>query len=139
MNISRYGHQVTLVATLLGLAACGGGGSQLQVDDINKLTKLSQVMEAQANLADPQFKKRDQQTFTDAEFATFADVGTRLQATALKAKTFSKGEGFDALATGVHDRAAELVTAAQAKDAAAARKALTEMKATCKECHKKYR
>jgi len=139
MNIARYTRHVTIVSALLGLAACGGSKSQLQVDDINKLTKLGQVMEAQANLADPQFKKRDQQTFTDAEFATFADVGTRLQATALKTKAFTKGEGFDALATRVHDRAADLVTAATAKDAAGARKALTDMKATCKECHKKFR
>ncbi len=121
------------------LAACAPPKRDLQVEEINKLTKLSEVMDAQATLADPQFKKRDQQSFTDAELATMADAGTRLQATSLKIKQFSKGAGFDDFAMQVNARAQDLVTAAQAKDAAAVRKALSEMKAACQGCHSKYR
>jgi len=128
---------VALGATFT-LTACAPK-RDLQVDQINQLQKLSEVMDTQATLADPQFKKRDQATFTDAELATMADVGTRLQATSLKAKQFTKGPGFDELANGVHARAEDLVKASQAKDAAGVRKALTEMKATCKECHKKFK
>ncbi len=121
------------------LAACAPPKRDLQVDEINKLGKLSEVMDTQATLADPQFKKRDQASFTDAELATMADVGTRLQATSTKVKQFSKGPGFDDFAMQVNARAQDLVTAAQNKDAAAVRKALTEMKAACKGCHSKYR
>jgi cytochrome c556 len=129
----------SVVAVALSMIACSAPKKDLQVDEINKLTKLGDVMDVQATLADPQFKKHEQATFTDAELATLADVGTRLQATSLKAKEFSKGPEFDTFATTLHDHAAELVTAAQAKDAAAVRKTLDAIKTTCKGCHKKFR
>jgi hypothetical protein len=112
---------------------------EVTVEQVPTLAKIGDVMDAQATVADPQFKKRDQASFTDAEYAVLADVSAKIQATALKTKDFSKGPGFDALAVQLHDRAAELGTAAVAKDAAGARKALTDMKKTCKECHSKFR
>jgi len=120
-------------------SACAAPQKDLSTDEIGKLTKLTDVMDVQATLADPQFKKRDQQQFTDAEYATIVDVGTRLQATSLKTKDFSKGPEFDTFANKIHERAADLVNAATAKDAAAVRNTLTEMKATCKGCHSKFR
>jgi cytochrome c556 len=128
-----------LLALACSLSAACVPTRHVSVDEVKNLTKLDQVMEAQATYADPQFKKRDQAAFSDQEFATFADVAQRLQATALKTKDFSKGPAFDELAVRVHDRAVDLSTAAVAKDAAGARKALTDMKATCKECHSKFR
>ena len=123
---------------LLSLSACTPH-REVTPDQVQALTKLTEVMDAQSTYADPLFKKRDQQSFTDAEFASFVDVSARLQATSLKAKDFSKGPGFDALAVQLHDQAAALGSAGQSKDAAAARQALTGMKSTCKECHSKFR
>ena len=128
-----------LLALACSLSAACVPTRHVSVEEVKNLTKLDQVMEAQATYADPQFKKRDQAAFSDQEFATFADAAQRLQATALKIKDFSKGPGFDELAVRVHDRAVDLATAAVAKDAAGARKALTDMKASCKECHSKFR
>lgn len=130
--------KLLLVATALALTGCAPK-RDLQADDINRLTKLGEVMDVQATLADPQFKKRDQVSFTDDELAKIVDAGNRLQVTALKAKQFSKGAGFDELATRLHDQAAALSSAAQGKDAAAVRKTLTDIKSTCKECHSKFR
>ncbi len=129
---------IGFTAALL-LGACGAPKKDLQPDQINQLAKLADVMDAQATVADPLFKKRDQQTFTDAEYATMADAGNRLQATSTKAKQFTKGPEFDKFADTVNARATDLVTAAQAKDAAGARKALTDMKLACKGCHSKFK
>ncbi len=123
---------------LLSLSACAPR-REVTPDQVQALTKLTDVMDAQSTYADPLFKKRDQQSFTDAEFASFVDVSARLQATSLKAKDFSKGPGFDLLAVQLHDQAAALGAAGQAKDAEAGRQALTAMKSTCKECHSRFR
>ena len=79
---------------LLSLSACAPR-REVTPDQVQALTKLTDVMDAQSTYADPLFKKRDQQSFTDAEFASFVDVSARLQATSLKAKDFSKGPDFD--------------------------------------------
>jgi hypothetical protein len=131
----------TLVLSLLGgLSAVGCVPKKdLPAAEIQQLQKLEDVMHVQATLADPHWRQIDQQSFTDAELTSLVDVGDRLQVSSLKIKEFSKGAGMDALAAQLHDRAADLATGARAKDAAAVRKALGEMKATCKECHSKFR
>jgi cytochrome c556 len=111
----------------------------LSVEQITHVQKLSELMDALATVADPQMKKRDQKMFTDVELATFADVSARMQAAALHIKDFSKGPEFDTLAVHLHDYAADLLTAAQAKDPAKIRDTLGFLKSTCKECHKKFR
>lgn len=107
--------------------------------DVPKLAKLDDVMDVQATVADPQFKKIGQGSYTDEDFAAFADVSTRIQATSVKAKDFTKGPGFDKLADRLHDEAATLGVAAGNKDAKGSSDALAAMKATCKECHKSFR
>jgi hypothetical protein len=121
-----------------GFAACVPQRN-LTVEQLSHTQKRSEIMDAFSTMADPQFKKRDQQTFSDVEIAALADVGTRLEAGALHLKDFSKGPGYDALAVRLHDHAAELVDAAQAKDPVKLRNTLGEIKATCRECHKKFR
>jgi hypothetical protein len=111
----------------------------LQPDQIDKLGKLDDVMDVQATVADPQFKKIGGIAYADADWAAFADLGSRIQATSHKALQFSKGPGFDALANQLHAKAEALSAAATAKDAKAASDALAEMKATCKECHSKFK
>ncbi len=126
---------------LLALVVCGCAPPQKNValTDIPKLTKLDDVMDAQATVADPQFKKINLGAYSDADYAAFADVAARIGATSDKIKDFSKGAEFDALAMRLKDKAAALGSAAQAKSSADASRALAEMKATCKECHSKFR
>ena len=108
--------------------------------EIPKLTDLGDVMDNQKTAADPEFAKMGAATFTDADFAGFAQASERIQATSLKSKEFSKGRAeFEALAMRVNEKAKALGAAAAAKDAAGAKAALTDMKATCKECHSKFR
>ena len=107
--------------------------------DIPKLTSLNDVMDNQKAAADPQFAKIGHDTFSDADFAAFGQSAERLQVTSLKVKDFSKGRAeFEALATRLGEKAKALGTAAAAKDTAGAKAALTEMQATCKECHHKF-
>ena len=122
----------------LSLVACVKQRN-LSTDEIPKLTKLDDVMDVQSTIADPQFKKIGQATYSDADWAAFADTSARISATSLKIKDFSKGAGFDALAVQLSEKAKALGDAATAKDAAAASKALAEMKATCKSCHKQFK
>lgn len=120
-------------------AACGPPKNYTPVEQIPTLSKLSDVMDVQATTADPQFKKVDQATFSDEDWAQFKETSSKIQATSKRIKAFSKGAGFDALADRLGEKAAALGAAADAKDAAGAKTALSEMKATCKECHTKFR
>jgi len=126
-------------ALAAGAAACGPPMKQTPVEEIPKLAKLSDVMDNQATAMDPLFKKIGQTQYTDADWAAITAAATRVQATSLKIKDFSKGAEFDALAMKLNQQAAELANTYSTKDAAAASTALGNMKATCKECHKKFR
>ena len=127
-------------ATLaLALLHCGAPIKNTPLPDIPKLTSLDDVMDNQATVADPQMKKAGQTTYADADWAAFTDLSTRIQATSLKIKDFSKGPDFDALAMQLNAKAKALGDAAAAKDVAGASGALTDMKATCKQCHSKFR
>jgi hypothetical protein len=126
---------------LLALLACGCAPPirQANVEDIPKLTSLKDVMDVQSTYADPQWKKINLGAYSEADYAAFIDVSARIGATSDKIKAFSKGADFDALATRLKDKAAALGAAAQAKNGADASRALAEMKATCRECHSKFR
>jgi cytochrome c556 len=130
----------TALAALAALLFCGCVPHRdLPPDQIDKLAKLSEVMDVQATVADPQFKKAGSIAYADADFAAFADVGARIQATSLKTLQFSKGPEFDGLAKQLHASAEALAAAAAKKDAAASSDALVQMKTTCKACHSKFK
>jgi hypothetical protein len=131
----------SILAAVLALAAvhCGAPITNTPVNDIPKLTSLSVVMDNQATVADPQWKKIGATSYVDTDWAAFALVSERIQATSLKTKDFSKGPEFDSLAMTLNAKSKELGTAAAAKDAAAASAALGDMKATCKACHSKFK
>ena len=131
----------TVLAAAFALAAvhCGAPITNTPVNDIPKLTSLETVMDNQATVADPQWKKIGETSYVDADFTAFGEVSERIQATSLKIKDFSKGADFDALAMKLNEKAKALGAAATAKDAAGASASLADMKATCKECHSKFR
>jgi hypothetical protein len=109
------------------------------VAEIPSLKTLKEVMDNQGPTADPHWGKIGATSLSDAELEALAIVGERIQATSLKIKDFSKGKDFDDLAMKLNGHAKDLQTAAKAKDAAAAGKALGDMKATCKACHDLYK
>lgn len=131
--------RLLLIALACSFALACVPKRDLTVQEIPKLTKLEDVMDVQSTVMDPQFKKIGAASYSDADFAAFADAGARLQASALKIKDFSKGAGFDALAMQLHDQAKQLADAASAKNAVASSQALASMKSTCKQCHSKFR
>ncbi|MDB4946255.1 MAG: hypothetical protein JWP97_5789 [Labilithrix sp.] len=128
----------SLVALTLAAAACTPH-KDVPAADIPKLTSLEDLMAVQATVADPQMKKAGQPTFSDADYAAFADVSSRIQATSAKAKDWSKGPEFDRFADQLHETAVKLGTAAGSKDAKGSSDALGAMKATCKACHSKFK
>lgn len=130
--------RLALAVAVSAAAACVPH-RDLPPDQIKGLTKLSDVMDVQATIADPQMKKADQPSYTDADWAAFADLGSRIQVTSTKIHEFSKGPEFDGLANQLNMQASALSSAASAKDAAKASAALTGMKAVCKECHSKFK
>jgi len=131
--------KLMLAVLVAGAAACGPPMKQTPVEEIPKLTKLDDVMDNQATAMDPLFKKIGQTSFTDEDWAALTAAAAKVQATSLKIKDFSKGAEFDALAMKLNQGATELANSYATKDAATANKALVGMKATCKECHKKFR
>jgi hypothetical protein len=131
--------RLMLAVVVAGAAACGPPQKSTPVEEIPKLTKLEDVMANQATVMDPLFKKIGQTTYTDEDWAALTAAATRVQATSAKIKDFSKGAEFDALAMKLNQQAGELGNTYASKDAVAANTALANMKATCKECHKKFR
>lgn len=130
---------LALAALVVGAAACGPPQKNTPVSEIPKLTKLSDVMDNQATVMDPLFKKIGSQQFTDDDWAEITAAAAKVQATSLKIKDFSKGAEFDALAMKLNQEATDLANTYASKDASGANNALAAMKATCKECHKKFR
>jgi cytochrome c556 len=124
---------------LLSAAACGAPKMSTPIEEIPRLTKLDDVMANQATVMDPLFKKIGQTSFNDDEWALLTAAGTRVQATSLKIKDFTKGAEFDALALKLNRYASDLSNSYASKDAVAANTALGNIKATCKECHKRFR
>jgi cytochrome c556 len=131
--------RASFFALALTLAVGCAPKRNVPLGEIPKLTKLDDVMDAQATIADPQFKKIGAASYSDADWAAFADAAARIGATSDKIKDFTKGAGFDALANKLKENAAALGTATAAKDAAATSRALADMKSTCKDCHKQFR
>ncbi len=131
--------RLMLAVLVAGAAACGPPMKQTPVEEIPKLTKLDDVMDNQATAMDPLFKKIGTAQFSDGDWAALTSAAARVQATSLKIKDFSKGAEFDALAMKLNQQAGELAASYSNKDSAAANTALANMKATCKECHKKFR
>jgi cytochrome c556 len=135
----------TVLAAMLALSAalasvaCGPPIKNTPIAEIPKLQTLVEVMDNQSTVADPQFKKMGNDAFSEVDYAAFTEMSQRIGATSLKIKDFTKGPDFDALAVRLHDKAEALGSAATAKNVAGAKTALTEMKATCKECHSKFR
>lgn len=111
----------------------------LPPDQIEKLGKLDEVMDVQSTVADPQMSKAGQASYTDEDWAAFADMAARLQVTSKKIHEFTKGPEFDKLADTLHSKAENLAQTAAAKDVKGTSDGLASIKATCKECHSKFK
>jgi hypothetical protein len=134
-------HLAVAASAAVLIASCGPPVMNTPVEQIPNLTTLAEVMDNQATTADPLWSKIGEASYTDEDYKAFATASARLKVTSLKIKDFSQGKPpeFDALAMRLNEKAAALGTAAEKKDAAASSEALKEMKATCKECHSKFR
>jgi hypothetical protein len=113
-------------------------------DEVGTIDSLQELMRINASKADPLFGKRDQQSFTEAEWAAMADTGVMVEATGKRTAERHGGQGnYD---DGFVDYANQLATsgkaladAAGSKDPSGARQALTDMRNACKACHGVYR
>jgi hypothetical protein len=130
---------IVLAALVLSAGGCAPS-RQYTNADVPNLTKLEDIMWAQAQVSDPQFSKADQNMFTDGEYQDLSDMATRLQLTTARIKKdFSKGPEFDSFADTLSNRAVDLGAAAGAKDIPGVSKSLHEIQNTCRGCHKKFR
>ena len=133
--------RVLALALPLVAAGCLGPKTVFTDADVPKLTKFDDLMWAQAQSSDPQFKKRNRTSFTDEDYAAFSATAQRLKLTAprLKEVAFSKGEEWNKFADDLALHAGELGDAAAAKDAGKSAAALTATRAACKGCHSKFK
>ena len=129
---------IRLVPILL-FAACGPS-TRFTTEQVPTLTTIEDVMWAQSQAADPQFKKIGAASYSDDDYAQLTALAARIGATTAKVKKdFSKGPAFDAFAETLSGHAKELGDAAAAKDQAKSSLALQSMKDTCKACHKQFK
>lgn len=128
-----------LLAPLLFIAACGPPRVTTPMAEIPRIAQLSTLMDNQATVMDPLFKQIGATEFSPEAWEALREAATRTQATSLKIKDFSKGPAFDALAMQLNQNATDLGNAAAGHNVASTNRALTEMKATCRACHKQFR
>jgi cytochrome c556 len=128
---------------LVLLSACVGAPKKnYSADEIKTIDDLEELMKVQAQTMDPLFKLRDQTAFSDAQFGSLADAGRMIQATSATARDrFATGHkpSFATFAEKLNQQAAELTSAADAKDAGRIRTTLSSLKTTCAGCHKENR
>jgi hypothetical protein len=127
-----------LFSFLVVVSACAAH-RDLTVAQIAGATNLTEVMDVQATVADPQWSKIHKTGYSDADWAALQDMAQRIQATSARAKQFSKGPMFDDFALRLHTHAEELGAAFAARNETGAATALAAMKETCKECHARFR
>ena len=133
-----------LVLIALGAACVPKPEKAYSPNEVAGIESLEELMRVNASKADPLFGIREQTSFTEGELASMADAGVMIEATAQRTAERFGGQGnYD---DGFVDYAKQLATHAKAlsdaagsKDAAAAGKALTEMRNTCRACHGVYK
>lgn len=111
-------------------------------DGIKDLDALDKVMSVLADAADPSFDIADGASdgkLTEAQFKQMAQIGERVALGGKRAKNFSKGAGYDALADTLARHGAAMKTAAQSSDGAAAVKSALAIRDTCRTCHSEFR
>jgi cytochrome c556 len=127
-----------LVAALVLAPACFKPRDS-KLDEIPKLASLAEVMQANETIAGPQWKMIGDESYEADDWTRASDASARLVALSERAKEFSRGEAFDKHRANWEGHAKALGAAAEKKDAAAASKALEDLKATCKACHAETR
>ncbi len=112
-------------------------------EEIGGIDSLEELMRVNASKADPLFGIRDQTSFTDDEFARMVDAGAKIEASGTRSAGFAGtgdyDDGFADFSNKLSAQGKALADAGTAKDAAAASKALNDMRGTCKGCHGVYR
>ena len=68
------------------LAACAPPKRDVKAADVPALKDLEEVMDVQATIADPQMKKAGNASYSDEDYAAFAEVSSRIQATSWRAQ-----------------------------------------------------
>ncbi len=125
-------------ALLAVLSACAKP-MDVPLADIPKLASLPEVMQGFETVAGRHWSQAGDSSFNDAEFAALKEDAGKIGALTERAKNFSRGPNFDKHVGTMTSLSAALATASDAKDGAAAGKAIADMKATCKACHAETR
>lgn len=129
-------------AALALVVACAAPQRDYTIDQIAEVDNLEELMDVQATVADPRFKlarSLEGQDFSDEDWAQFADMATRLQATTERCKKFSPGADFDRWNLDLQQQAIKLTTAVKARNSATSLKLVGGMRKTCAACHRKYK
>jgi cytochrome c556 len=133
-----------LIVCAFALAACPAK-KDTPLEEIGKLPTLKDVMDTQSTIADPLFKKIGKERYQDKEklddeiWGKLADASARINATSVRIREWTKGAEFDALANRLTSKADALARAVDAKETNTVNTILKDMKATCKECHQRFR
>lgn len=134
--------RLCVLVLLAGSLSCRAPRRDYDAARIADVKSLEELMDVQATVADPRFKlarKVHGKPLTDAQFAEFVDMGSRLQVTAKRMSAFSQGPGFDRYANDLASQAAELERAARGHDGPTTTGTALKIKKTCAACHGEFR
>jgi hypothetical protein len=127
---------------VLVLAACAPPKRDFDAEQIAKVQDLEELMYVQATVADPRFRlarDRKPEELTDADFAAFLDLGTRLQLTSRRLAEWARSRGFEEYAKEQGTKAADVAALAKARDGAGVLRAVLSVRDTCAACHGEFR
>ncbi|MFO0613986.1 MAG: cytochrome c [Polyangiaceae bacterium] len=109
------------------------------MDEIGQLGSLRETMDAQAAITDAVWTKIQDRQYSEGDWDILRDVGLRIQATAERSRTWSRGLLFDTYATELARTGAALSSAVEQRENDLAAKALSDMRETCRACHSHLR
>ncbi len=134
---------LTMMSPLLTLFGCVPQPKQdYSVNQVAQISSLAEIMRVQAHDMDPLFGKRDQPSYTAAEFVAMLKAAARTDAASLTIKEKFAGkfdQGFVTFAQQLNSEAKRLHDAASAQQGGDVSAALKGMLQACKGCHKKYK
>lgn len=134
---------MSVMFSLIALLSCLPKPKQdYTVDQVAQISSLDEIMRVQAHDMDPQFGKRDQASYTAAEFAAMVKAAARTDAASqtLNEKFAGKyDQEFGKFAMQLNAGAKQLHEAASAQKGPEASAALKGMLQACKGCHKLYK
>jgi hypothetical protein len=134
--------RIVRAVLLVSLVSCSPPRRDYDEATIAGVDDLEELMDVQATVADPRFRRAREVaegSLTAADFPEFVDMGRRLAATGRRLAAFGKAPRFLAYGAEQVRLATELTRVAQAGDGPETARVALAIRQVCADCHQEFR